>query len=460
MKHSLRAVLVLSFLLIAALGFTFISTWVSGIARDLAKRSALDELYQDANYLANSYRFNTGSVNLGELEAISYSSGAEIWIIDTEGNVLANSGSEAPLSKVSGFNPASGTAGYYLTGDFGGYFDEEMLTVYAPLTMDIQTKGYVLFHYPVSAIQKISDNRLLGVYAIYALMMILILFLFLYLDFCVISPVRKLRKAAREYSNGNLSYPSGIRSRNEIGDTAAALEELAKQLNSSSEDQHRFLANISHDFRSPLTSIRGYMTAIQDGTIPVEMQGKYIDVVLKETERLTKLANGLIDMTQLENGIILDRSVFDMNDLIREVLPTFEGQVTDKNMEFRLTFESEHAPVNADRQRIQQVLYNLVDNAVKFSPNDSTVDISTQLHSDKLFVSVVDHGVGIAKENLNKIWERFYKTDASRGKDRKGTGLGLAIVREIIQAHREHIDVISTPDVGTEFIFTLPSAEE
>ena len=115
-------------------------------------------------------------------------------------------------------------------------------------------------------------------------------------------------------------------------------------------------------------------------------------------------------------------------------------------------------PVHADRSRIQQVIYNLVDNAIKFSNLDSTVDIATHLHGDKVFVSVTDHGVGIEKENLNKIWERFYKTDASRGKDKKGTGLGLAIVREIIQAHKENIDVISTPGVGTEFIFKLPAA--
>jgi len=460
MRFSLRWKLVLCFILVAGLGFAFISTWVTSSTQKIIKNSTLESLYAEAHYLANSYRFNTGSVNQGELEALAYSSDTVIWILDVDGNVLAHSGKEAPPAKIDGFIAASGPSGYYLTGTFGDYFSEEMLTVYAPLTMEIRTMGYVLLHYPTSAISKAADSRLLMVYTGYAFMMVLIFLLFLYLDTALIRPVKNLRKAAQEYANGNLSYPSGIRNRDEIGETALTVADLAKQLNSSSEDQHRFLANISHDFRSPLTSIRGYMAAIQDGTIPVEMQGKYIDVVMKETERLTKLANGLIDMTQLENGIILDKTAFDMNQLIREVLPTFEGTVTEKNMEFCLTFEESQAMVYADRQRIQQVLYNLVDNAVKFSPLNSSVDISTSLHRDKLFVSVVDHGVGIAKEDLNKIWERFYKTDASRGKDRKGTGLGLSIVREIIQAHRDNIDVISTPGVGTEFIFTLSCPED
>ena len=248
-----------------------------------------------------------------------------------------------------------------------------------------------------------------------------------------------------------------MKNRDEIGDLAKASEEIARQLNSAGDDQHRFLANISHDFRSPLTSIRGYIAAMQDGTIPAEMQGRYFDIVLNETDRLTKLANGLLDITQVEKGFILERSAFDINDLIRDVLPTFEGDVAEKEIEFNVTFEEEHCLVNADRTRIQQVLYNLIDNAIKFSGPRSSIDISTTLHGDRVHVSVRDHGIGISRENLPKIWDRFYKTDTSRGRDKKGTGLGLSIVREIIQAHRENIDVISTPGIGTEFIFTLQS---
>ena len=270
-------------------------------------------------------------------------------------------------------------------------------------------------------------------------------------------PIRQVRTSLQQYVNGNLTYPNPVKNRDEIGDLANAAEEIARQLNFAGDDQHRFLANISHDFRSPLTSIRGYIAAMQDGTIPTEMQGRYFDIVMNETDRLTKLANSLLDITQVEKGFILERSAFDINDLIRDVLPTFEGDVAEKEIEFNVTFEEEHCLVNADRARIQQVLYNLIDNAIKFSGPRSSIDISTTLRGDRVHVSVRDHGIGISRENLPKIWDRFYKTDTSRGRDKKGTGLGLSIVREIIQAHRENIDVISTPDIGTEFIFTLQS---
>ncbi len=456
MKMPLRLKFTIAFFTIALLGYFFVYFFSARVVARQAQNQVLDALYRDANYLAAAYRVNTGSVNQGQLEAMAYASGSDIWLLDLEGNVAASSGTSDTPEAVPSFNPTEGTASYYMIGDFYGCFEEEHLSVYYPLTQGVITNGYVILHYPMQTIRFDADNRLLAAYIIYGALMLFLLLFFIFLELIVTQRIKKVRTAGHEYVNGNLSYPAKIRGNDEISSIAALQEDLANQITSASEDQHRFLANISHDFRSPLTSIRGYMVAIQDGTIPPEMQGKYIDVVIKETERLTKLANGLIDMTQLENGIILDRSRFCINDLIREVLPTFEGPVTDKNLEFDVTFEEEHAYVTADRSRIQQVIYNLLDNAIKFSNTDSTVDISTHLHGDRILVSVADHGVGIERENINKIWERFYKTDTSRGRDKKGTGLGLSIVREIIQAHKENIDVISTPGVGTEFIFTLP----
>jgi signal transduction histidine kinase len=137
-----------------------------------------------------------------------------------------------------------------------------------------------------------------------------------------------------------------------------------------------------------------------------------------------------------------------------------EGTCRPRGITFDLTFEAESEMVNADRDRIEQVVYNLVDNAVKFSHNDSAIEISTSEKGNKVFVSVKDHGVGIAADKIKKIWERFYKTDSSRGRDRKGSGLGLSIVKEIIQAHGEEINVVSTENAGTEFIFTLARTSE
>ena len=149
-------------------------------------------------------------------------------------------------------------------------------------------------------------------------------------------------------------------------------------------------------------------------------------------------------------------STFDINAVIKNTAVSFEGQCRKRKISIELLFESKQQMVKADMSKIQQVLYNLLDNAIKFSEDNSSIEVETTIKHEKVFVSGKDHGAGIPKENQKKIWERFYKMDASRGKDKRGTGLGLAIVKEIIQAHDEHINVISTEGVGTEFTFSLP----
>ena len=156
---------------------------------------------------------------------------------------------------------------------------------------------------------------------------------------------------------------------------------------------------------------------------------------------------------------MLDKEKFDIQEVIKNTAASFEGVCTPKHISIELLLLPGTVLVYADRRKIQQVLYNLIDNAVKFSENESTVTIEITGRNDKVYVSIKDHGIGIPRREQNKIWERFYKSDLSRGKDKKGTGLGLSIVREIIQAHDEHINVISTEGVGTEFIFSLSRAE-
>ena len=152
---------------------------------------------------------------------------------------------------------------------------------------------------------------------------------------------------------------------------------------------------------------------------------------------------------------MLDKSSFDLQEMIKQTAASFEGIGTQKRIVIELLLLPGKVMVFADKRKIRQVLYNLIDNALKFSEYDSTVTIEVTEKGNKIFTSVKDHGIGIPKKELGKIWERFYKSDLSRGKDKKGTGLGLAIVREAITAHDEHINVISTEGVGTEFIFSL-----
>jgi signal transduction histidine kinase len=236
---------------------------------------------------------------------------------------------------------------------------------------------------------------------------------------------------------------------------------MADHLKNMQDYQKQFIGNISHDFRSPLTSIKGYVEAIADGTIPPEMQQKYLKIILFETERLTDLTSDLLTLNQFDtNKIHLNRTVFDLHEVIKNTVASFEGVCTTRLISFDLLLAVKELRVYADKGKIQQVVYNLIDNAIKFSGNNTIITIETTDRSNSVLVSIRDNGIGIPKQSLPKIWDRFYKSDLSRGKDKKGTGLGLAIVKEIIQAHNENIHVVSTEGVGTEFSFTLSKPQK
>ena len=248
-------------------------------------------------------------------------------------------------------------------------------------------------------------------------------------------------------------------SHDEMGYLSASLNFMAVQLKDMDDYQKKIVANVSHDFRSPLTSIKGYVEAMYDGTIPPELHEKYLKIILFETERLTDLTSDLLTLNEFDTKeLLLDKTRFDIQEVIKNTAASFEGVCTPKHISIELLLLPDTVRVYADRRKIQQVLYNLLDNAVKFSENESTITVEVTEKNDKIFISVKDRGIGIPRKELNKIWERFYKSDVSRGKDKKGTGLGLSIVKEVIQAHDEHINVISTEGVGTEFIFSLSKA--
>ena len=284
--------------------------------------------------------------------------------------------------------------------------------------------------------------------------------LFLFYSFYIRKPLYAITKGASEFANGNLSYQIPVKSENELGYLASNLNYMADKLNRNGEYQRQFISNISHDFRSPLTSIKGYVEAMIDGTIPVEMQEKYLKIISYEAERLEKLTRGLLTLNELDiHKRMLNIQDFDINQTIKSTAASFEGTCTTRQILLELILSGQTLYAHADLEQIQQVLYNLLSNAIKFSPDHSTITIETTEKNGKIFVSVKDHGIGIPKSSLNRIWERFYKIDRSRGKDQKGTGLGLAIFKEIISAHGQHINVISTEGVGTEFIFTLEQAK-
>lgn len=336
---------------------------------------------------------------------------------------------------------------------------EARLIVWAPITYDDIVRGYVCLAVSEDTIQ--GDMLLyMNVFNIMYLVFVVILLLFFVLVFFGTAyPVYHLKKAALAYAKSDYGFALYPRLHGEYREVGAAIQLLAREVQNLEDYQKKFIADISHDFRSPLTSVKGYVEAMKDGTIPYEMQSKYLDVILFEVERLTKLTSDLLELNAMDNRRELDISNFDINAVIKRTAASFEGSCTKKRLVLELVFAEKETYVSADLARIQQVLYNLIDNAIKFSNNDASIIVSVEIKSNKVFVSVKDFGIGIPKESIKRIWDRFYKTDISRGKDKRGTGLGLPISKEIIAAHNENINVISTEGVGTEFIFSLQQAE-
>lgn len=463
MKRTLYPKLLLGYVAFGILGFLTIAIFTSRMTLNYIERDTASDLYRESNLLAANYAANyyRGTMTLEDVTshfvAVATYLDTEIQVVSPDGKVLISSSSDTSSDAIQNFDITVFGTSYYQTGTFFNTFQEETLSVFSPITINYKVRGYVLIHKPVRDLIALKDGFINIAYMTLAVIF-LCAFVLLGLFTCTVYiPIRKITRAARDYSEGNFDTQINIQTNDEIGYLAASLNYMATELSTLEDDQRKFIANVSHDFRSPLTSIKGYVEAIMDGTIPHEMQDKYLNIILLETERLNKLTQSMLELNKYgARGTMLDISSFDINNTIKLVVQSFEGICQEKKISFELILTGHTSFVYADMSKIQQVLYNLIDNAIKFSHPDSTITIETTEKNEKVFISVKDTGIGIPKDSIKKIWERFYKTDLSRGKDKRGTGLGLAIVREIISVHNENINVISTEGVGTEFIFTLP----
>jgi len=470
MRKTLYSKFLLGYLIFACFGFLVVATFVSNMTLEHLKREKADALYREATLIANSYAVDlyNNEISLDvvkeQLDALSAYLDSQVWIINPSGRMIMTTQNPLDLENeqmVDSFDPTVTDASFYTVGTFFNCFEEDMLSVFAPITSNYKVRGYVVIHSAMDTIRGSSESLLNISYITLVIIFLLSLILLIFFTEMVYLPLKKIIAATEQYAAGNMHYELSVDSEDEIGYLAASLSYMANEVARSEDNQKKFIANVSHDFRSPLTSIKGYLEAMLDGTIPLELHEKYLGIVLNETERLAKLTNGLLALNNMNiKGLVLEKNVFDINEVIRSTAASFEGTCRQKDISIDLVLTGEHLPVLADKSKIEQVLYNLLDNAIKFSHTNSTVKLETNEKHGKVFVSVKDSGIGIPKESLKLIFDRFYKTDLSRGKDKKGTGLGLSITKEIIHAHNEHINVISTEGVGTEFIFSLPVAEE
>ncbi|MGN1266390.1 MAG: sensor histidine kinase [Dorea sp.] len=469
MKSTLYLKFIIVYIIFGFLSIFTVATLTDNLVTDKLEKITGARIYKEANMMATDYLPEFFSGNLSDdavqiqLSGICTHLESSVWFVDSDGEMIAGASPENsidPPSAIEDFNPVETGSSRYIISDYHEFFDEDVITVIAPVISKFLPDGYLLIHKPLDDIKELQNILLNVAYITLIVIYLLSFIILLAFQFFVYMPLCKITEAAKQYASGNLDYEIPVNTEDEMGYLSASLNYMSSQLKDMEDYQKKFVANVSHDFRSPLTSIKGYVEAMADGTIPPEFQEKYLKIILFETERLTDLTHDLLTLNEFDTkNLLLNKVSFDIHEMIKNVAASFEGRCTQKRLTIELIFDTKHLNVYADQRKIQQVLYNLLDNAIKFSDLETNITIETTARGNKVYTSVKDYGIGIPRSAINKIWERFYKTDLSRGKDKKGTGLGLAIVKEIIQAHGENISVMSTEGVGTEFIFTLPRCE-
>ena len=346
MRKTLYLKFVLAYFIFGVFSFIMVTTFVPNMTKEHLIREKAESLYAEATLIANTYATGlyTSETDLEtvktQLDSLSVYLGATIRIINPSGRLVLDTDTPINVEEVvmiEGFDPTITSGSYYTVGNFFGNFDSAMLSVFSPITSSYMVKGYVVIHCDMNDIQE-SCNSLLNIsYITLVILFLLSMIILIFFTEMVYKPLRKITYATEQYASGNMHYEFQVESEDEIGYLAVCLNYMARQIASSEDDQKKFVANVSHDFRSPLTSIRGYLEAMIDGTIPPEMHEKYLGIVLNETERLTKLTNSLLTLNNLNTkGMLLDRTDFDINKVIRNTAASFEGTCKKKTIAIEL----------------------------------------------------------------------------------------------------------------------------
>ncbi len=276
----------------------------------------------------------------------------------------------------------------------------------------------------------------------------------------VIAPLKEISKAAKSFAAGKFDVRVPVRGRDEVAELAVAFNNMAESLNNYDLMRNTFMSNVSHDLRTPMTSISGFIDGILDGVIPPEKHKHYLQIVSEEVRRLSRLVASLLDLSRIQAGERkFTMTEFDICEMGRQILLSFEQKINDRSLVVDFACDEDNLMVEADRDAIYQIFYNLCDNAVKFANEGGAFCIGIKkLKNHKVLVSVFNEGQGIAESDLPYVFERFYKSDKSRGLNKSGVGLGLFIAKTIVDAHDETIWVESEYGKDCCFNFTLSEA--
>ncbi|MBR7143163.1 MAG: HAMP domain-containing histidine kinase [Clostridia bacterium] len=347
-------------------------------------------------------------------------------------------------------------------GNLGGLLQERHAILWRPvITNDNVVYGTVFVAARPNAMVLELLGDVGGLFIVAGLAVFILSVLILYaISAGITQPLKQMSRAAKAFSDGRFDVRVPENGDDEVAELAVAFNRMASSLAEAEETQRGFIANVSHDLKTPMTTIGGFIDGILDGTIPPQRRDEYLQLVSLEVKRLSKLVVSLLDIARMQAGERrFVQSEFDICELLRRVVLSFEGGLNDKNMNLEFDCPDEEITVRSDFDAIYQVFFNLFDNALKFSPSGGTITVGIAIVGKKVWVRLRNTGQGIPESELPHVFDRFYKTDRSRGIDKTGVGLGLYICRTIIGSLGEQIRVQSEYGEYCEFTFSLPYAE-
>jgi len=469
MKNSIQKRLFITYGVAIIIGFAILALSLLRIFDQYFIENRKELLYEQGRKVAREaatvlYSGNPNSRSLiNDLQVLDRFLDAHIWVINSDGIIVAVSGpNEERLlgrqvreEKIG--NLAKGES-IEERGNFDGMLGESSLTVGYPVFVNNRFSGGVLVHASLLEIQEnFREIYRLTLWVI--LISVAIAYAILYIQIRRISePLKEISGAAKVIAGGEFHKRLNINTGDEIEELGNSFNNMAKSLERIEENRRNLIANISHDLRSPMTSIRGFIEGMIDGTIPEDKREHYLNIVLDESNRLIKMTNELLELGNMQQGSLeIKKEAFELNETIRRKLVAYEKGITEKKLDVVFSMFEEKTFVLSDQVLLERVLSNLMDNAVKFTPEKGSIEIRTSTKEDRIKVEITNTGKSISSEELNRVWERFHKGDTSRGLHKGGYGLGLAIVREIISQLGERIWV-SSGEGYVKFTLTIEKA--
>lgn len=457
-------IMLITLVMMSATMTGFLNYYMEEKQYDLAVKTAKTIEYITIVLQIENHDMRSQRVYNSTLSSWSEFTGSDITVVDSHGDVFS---STADIVRAPGELLSRVLAGETVRAknQFGNYYKNMVFVVGIPMYYRDDIVGAIFFNTLMPDMkQNISD--FMHMIALSSMAAMLLAFVLVYIQSKHISmPIKDINKAVNYIASGKFDKRVKVSSADEIGQLASSFNYMAEALSKTNDMQNEFISDVSHELRTPMTSISGFVAGILDGTIPAEKEKEYLQLVYDESVRLTKLTNDMLEMSKMSSSEYkLSIAEFDINELVRRCIIQLEQRISGKNLELEVNFDAEKIKVLGDKDAIQRVIINILDNAVKFSFENTKIIISTWYKNSKAYVSIGNFGTGMSNDEIKHIFDRFYKTDKSRTSDKKGAGLGLSMVKNIISLHKQQIWVDSSETKSgtgvkfTKFTFTLQSS--